>query len=436
LSSAAVDSVGSERAGGVRARIPFYAALIAYGGLLGAGLALLVLLLAQVGSLTGLATISDVPAFYIGARMVLAGQSDALYDMGLQSRLHTELIAPYGPVGLDPFVHPPYFALFVAPLGLLALPAAYLVCTALNLTAVAYTLRRLVAGMWPARDRRIVLLACLSLPPLYVGMMLGQLPPILVWLSLTGALGALAANGERQAGLWLILGLVKPQILIAPLLALLVARRWRTLLVFGAGTAAVAGVSFLIMGFWIPEYLRFLGDYVRPGSPISEIPDKMQNWRGLVYHLLGADSGPIAAGPIGALTVASVGTVVVICWPRGGPQHPGWDVRFAVVILLGLLINPHFYPYDALIALTPGVVLWRAAASPETRARAVRTLLALGPLAGLIAETGSPPLIQVGPWYLLLLLLAVAWAWSALSAKLDPAPPSPAQQARAGVARQ
>ena len=70
--------------------------------------------------------------------------------------------------------------------------------------------------------------------------------------------------GARPAGLWAILGLVKPQILIAPLLALLVARRWRALLVFGAGAASLVGVSFLVLGSWIPEYLSFLGDYVRP----------------------------------------------------------------------------------------------------------------------------------------------------------------------------
>lgn len=434
MSSAAVNGVSPPPATDMRARLPFYAAVITYGGLLGAGLGLLVLLFTQVGSLAGLAALSDVPAFYIGARLVLTGQSATLYDMGLQSRLHAELIAPYGPVGLDPFVHPPYVALLAAPLGLLPFPAAYLICTAINLAAAAYTLRRLVAGAWPTRERRIVLLACLSLPPLYIGMLLGQLPPILVWLSLTGALGALAAGRSRPAGLWLILGLVKPQLLIAPLLALLVARRWRALLMFGAGAVALVGVSLPALGFWIPEYLRFLGDYVRPDSPISEIPDKMQNWRGLVYHLLGSDSGALAAGAIGALTAGSVLAVVAICWPRARSQRPGWGVRFAIVILLGLLINPHFYPYDALIALTPGVVLWRAAGGADPRARMARALLALGPLAGLIAETGSPPLIQVGPWYLFLLLLAVGRAWPALGEKDDATPTPPADKPWAGAA--
>ena len=67
----------------MRARLPFYAAVIAYGGLLGAGLALLVLLFARAGGLAGLAALSDVPAFYIGARLVLTGQSATLYDMSL-----------------------------------------------------------------------------------------------------------------------------------------------------------------------------------------------------------------------------------------------------------------------------------------------------------------------------------------------------------------
>jgi hypothetical protein len=414
LSSAAVNGVSPPPATDMRARLPFYAAVITYGGLLGAGLGLLVLLFTQVGSLAGLAALSDVPAFYIGARLVLTGQSATLYDMGLQSRLHAELIAPYGPVGLDPFVHPPYVALLAAPLGLLALPGAYLVCTAINLTAVAYTLRRLVVGMWPARERRIVLLACLRAPPLYIGMMLGQLPPVVVWLSLTGALPALVAERERQAGLWLALGLLKPPLLIAPLLALLVARRWRTLAVFSISGAVLLGASLLVAGFWIPDYLKLLQLFVQPEQALGDFPWMMQNWRGLVYALLGTDSDPLSAGLIAGLTLASLGLVAVVCWPRPGQRRPAWDICFAVAILLDVLIDPHLFLQDAAIAVLPGLVLWGAAHAPDPRLRALRLGLMLAPFAARVAMSWSPPRIQVGPWFLALLLGAVAYAWPAL----------------------
>ena len=108
--------------------------------------------------------------------------------------------------------------------------------------------------------------------------------------------------------------------------------------------------------------------------------------------------------------------MIALCWPRPRTAGPAWEVRFAVAILLGLLVDPHFLLHDALIALLPGFLLWRAAAN----GRGVRAVLAAGPGVAFLTEFWNPPAIQLGAWYLVLLLGAVGWAWRDL-AESDPA---------------
>lgn len=399
-------------------RLPRYAGWIAYGTLLGVMLGLVILSLVQAGNLNNFMSRSDVPAFYVGARIVLTGRSNHLYDMALQSAVHAQTIQPYGAVGLDSFVHPPWTALAFAPLGLLAFPAAYEVCGVLVLLLAAGCLRSIMArATHTSADPRLLWIVALGFPPLCFAFLLNQLPPMLVWLSLTAATSAFLAGRERTAGAWLVLGLIKPQLLLGLLVALVAARSRRALVVFALGTAAVGGVSALVFGNWLPNYLTFLTHYAQAGN--QELTWKMQNWRGLVYHLLGSEHSVAALGLLGALTVVSLGAIVAICRPSAQRRGPAMEVRLSLAIILGLLVNPHVYIYDVVILLGPGFVLWRA--SVAGRADFLRGWLLAGPFVGLLAQFGpQATLIQIGPAYLAVLLLAVAWAWPRLG---------PAQQA-------
>ena len=131
------------------------------------------------------------------------------------------------------------------------------------------TARRLVTTTArTVAERGALLLAILAFLPLTITLWQGQLA-IPIWLALTGAVLALRAGQERRAGAWLILGLLKPQLIALPLLALLVGRRWRALGVVAAGTAGVLGVSLLAFGNWSCRL---------PGLPEHVHPRRMQRW--------------------------------------------------------------------------------------------------------------------------------------------------------------
>jgi hypothetical protein len=234
----------------------------------------------------------------------------------------------------------------------------------------------------------------------------------------------------------LLLGLIKPQFLLMPLLVLAVQRRWRTLGVVVAGAGVLGGAGFVICGNWLPGYLRLLRLLQDPGTTFATLADAetfvdgpatMENWRGLIYALLGTDRSWLAGGLLLLLTMCSGGLACVLVW-RAGRRFPAWEIAFAAGILLGLLAIPHLYLHDLVMALLPGMILGLAAgeaarrgAGPAAmrRLHTLRWLLGLGPALLFLAPFWQPPLFALVPWYLVLLIGATLWALPILNRSFD-----------------
>jgi hypothetical protein len=188
---------------------------------------------------------------------------------------------------------------------------------------------------------------------------------LLCALGFTEALPLLEARKFWQAGCWLALGLMKPQLMVLPLFSLVLWRCWRTLAAFATVVLIILGLSFAKLGLWITAYLRFLAVFNRGGAHVSVYPTAMQNWRGVVSLLLGTDTGPVAQWFLALLTIASIGFAVLACSPSSSSDSPSpsglppdWQARFAVGICLGILASPYLYGHDWVIALPALIVLF------------------------------------------------------------------------------
>jgi hypothetical protein len=206
---------------------------------------------------------------------------------------------------------------------------------------------------------------------------------------------------ETMAGLALTLALVKPQLLIVPLLVLIYTRRWRTLGTFATAAAGLALlVTPLLGGFgWVGQYLGLLVNVAGATADTSIIqPPLMENLRGF-FTLLATQIDPTvrlsgAAPWVGPLTVLAsllVLGALALAW-RGRDaalwrRDPGgWDARWAATLLAALLVNPHGLPYELTLWLLAGALIGRAAregGAPDPRLAAA--LLATGYVAGTLA---------------------------------------------------
>jgi hypothetical protein len=363
----------------------------------------------------------DFLSVYLGARTVADGNGFQLYNLDLQRKLTNAIILPYQRQNLLPYIYPAYVAVLLSPLGKLPLIKAFLVWTALNFLAALWLARRLVCcfGL-PPRLRVPLLVAFGAWVPLQLTLSHGQMG-LLSAVALTESVLSLDAGKQWKAGLWLALGLVKPQLIAFPLLALVLWRCWTALASFSAALLLLLAVSIGKLGFWVNDYVRFLIAFNRSGKELSLYPAAMQNWRGLISALVGTGSG--ANLLLACLTIASVVLVAIVCTERrdGSSRLPApgslpalWKERFAIAILLGALTSPYLYFHDWVIAIPALSLLltsaeWQPADGRRSPVAFLIWLIAFSPFVFFAAQfgvwpTGSP--IKIVPWYMGLLTLA------------------------------
>ena len=337
---------------------------------------------------------NDYPAFLTGARLVAAGQGAHLYDPAAQEPVQAAIVgaAVIRDRGPLPYNHLPFLALALAPLAGLPVGisyAAWMAATALALAGALALLTGELLAYEPRRSPALVWAAvglwglALGFFPLANSLLVAQVTPW-VLLGLAGATRSLRTGHDGAAGAWLALGLLKPQVILVPLLVLLIMRRRRAVLAFGAVAAGGLALATLALGDlgWPRAYLALLGQVAGAEGAGAIQPVLMMNWRGLLAQaaaILGL-SGPAGVAPwvfplslvLSALTILGLG----VAWRRGGwrpagaATHPepaarAWDLRWAATILAGLLASPHLPAYELALWLVTAVLVWRALRRPS-----------------------------------------------------------------------
>ena len=179
----------------------------------------------------------DFPAFYAAGKLVAQGESQSIYD---SDRILSEqrLILPNG--GYLPFVNPPHFAYFYAPLGALPYNFAFLVHYCSLILLLFYIIKSLVSMNYiESRMLSFILVICLTFYPLLRGVLGGQ--NSIMSLFLLFIVWQLVGSGrEWMAGLCLGLLLYKPQFAIPFIGLFFLAGYWRV-----AVSAALSGLGIV-----------------------------------------------------------------------------------------------------------------------------------------------------------------------------------------------
>lgn len=363
---------------------------------------------------------ADFTAFYAGWAIVRDGRGDALYDLAVQGAYQAAVLPGVRFAGgVLPYVNPPHLTPLFVPLAWLPRPVAFTVWTLGQLGLLAWLVRWLwrdVAAGWPLRERRLLVAGLLAFHPLFYSFLLGAFS-LLLLVALAQLHAALAAQRERAAGLWLLLGTLKPQLVLLPGVMALAAGRWRALATAALGGGLLAAVATGLLGWrtW-DDYLRLTRDFALLFDRLGVDPSLMWNVRGALASWL----GPQRAELINAASAALVALAAAGVWRLWrAPWRPGtadFDLRFALTVLLGLLTAPHLFPHDGLLLVLPAVLAYRAWRDQAGRWRPYAALL-----------LASPPLCLLAEWTIggrlgvrlpLVMALALA-AWLAIALGRD-----------------
>ncbi|MDQ6694739.1 MAG: DUF2029 domain-containing protein [Chloroflexota bacterium] len=342
-------------------------------------LAYLVMWVAAVqsnGGPEGYVRVTDFISTLTGGQIIRNGDAQALYDPNVQRAAQLEVLSPYRtllPGQILPYNHLPFEALFVAPFMALPLPLVFATWTLLMGVVIGLSLGALDGALSVSRRVGWVMsMAACSYMPLIRSLMLGQ-NSALVLLGLCGTYVALKRDKPNWASASLLLVALKPQVLPAVLLLLILQKEWRTILGFVGLLSAlsVAAMSLLGVG-WPVQYARLLLNVGGWSDKNAIDPGIMHNWRGFATDLLGAF--PSLQTPLYiALSLLSLG-VIAWAWshswrgtqPIAGTKSRDWSLLWALTAIVAILTSLHLNPHDLTLAIFPAWIIAMHAMSPST----------------------------------------------------------------------
>jgi hypothetical protein len=232
----------------------------------------------------------DFVPYWVGVRSMLAGQSP--YDPETTRLIQITLLGGGVPAGQDPmmFVYPPLLFLPLLPLALLRLKWAISVWVGTILFFLVNYLGYISLG-WGNRNpwRMIFWWFCL---------VIGALP----FISISGTKGELGllsmaaiflaqkwSNGKVfRAGIFLALSLLKPNLVVIPVVSLLIwgiiERKYKFIAGFIITLAILFFASWMAVGNWIPDYMEMIQG--TGGAPIIWSYTALSSPWNIVYFVL------------------------------------------------------------------------------------------------------------------------------------------------------
>lgn len=291
--------------------------------------------------------VNDYDAFYTAGHLFREGAMANAYDATAMQAAQRRVV---GGLNFAPYTYPPHFGLVVAALALMPLVPGYMLWVGASLGTFLLALRRLAGQHW-------VFVWLALFPAALVGARNGQTGLLI------GAFLALFAmdirNGRARAGLPLALLTIKPHLLPAVGLYLLLTRQWRVLGVAALATLVLLGVASAVMGpaIW-GHFAAAIGDAAafleRGAYPFHRMVSLYA-----ALHAMGMLPAAAFALQLG-FGVGCLG-LLGLAWRAGWPPPQ----LLAAAIMASPMLSPYVYDYDlTLLAVALGLL------APDIAARA------------------------------------------------------------------
>ena len=343
----------------------------------------------------------DFVNMWLGAKLALAGQVDALFDFKRYNAALQSFLSPQIP--FHNWSYPPHLLLMVWPLGLLPYLQALVLWQSATFAAFAWS-------AWPPRamvGKGWYLAGLCLLPACAINLADGQNGFLLAALLIGGL--RLADTRPWLAGCLIGLLTIKPQLGVILPVALLALGAWRVILAAAMTTLGLVVASSLAFGSeawigWLQVTLPYQSSLLEQNGVFYQV---MMPSIFVAARLLGAS---MATATLSHCLVAALAIALMVLALRrpSEPLH-----RTAVVATAACLVSPYFFNYD-MIAVGAALLLRLSMAEtppPLMLARFMPALLTptlvmllafvllpvtplflLAALIGLVAKAGQPKL--------------------------------------------
>src|SRR3990172_805348 len=293
----------------------------------------------------------DFWVFYSEAVLVWEGHGNQLYDLGIQNQYQFQLLGSFPLNGrVLPFIGPPHLALALLPLAILTPHWAFSFWIALQILIVVLLIRLYIAESsefsWP--ERIISIGALVSFPILFVTIYKGQLS-LIILLCIILWIREMRKGNDQGIAVWLLIGSIKPQLIVVPFLLTILARRWKALAYFAAGGTLITTICAISLG---PVSIRdFVLSIMRIDSNFLVTPllVYMYNFKGFLTLILGLGSLPLIRSLTFAGFICALIIVILLWRGRVYIDDERFDLKMALSLLLGIFFCPYLFYYDTLL---------------------------------------------------------------------------------------
>ncbi|MFZ0745185.1 MAG: glycosyltransferase family 87 protein [Terracidiphilus sp.] len=302
----------------------------------------------------------DFTGFYSLGEILKTHPPRDLYDFDLQ--MQTCVAAHQSKQGCGVSPYPPFIGLMFWPFALLPYWAAYLLWSVILLVLYAAGLAIMLARFFPQEPLRRSLIFCLAFsycPFILNTAASGQLAAI-GFFALAVVLREDDLDHCFRSGLALSICAYKPTLLVLLLPMLLVTRRFRTLLGFATGVAALALGTTAILGTAVwPGFVRAITLYGRVSVGLQSYPIrniiKWIDFTSFSFLLHGGRSWPVLALLLGIACWAVI-SLFRAWWRSPQSSKPFNSVLWAATITWTLLLNVYVPVYDSILIVLAIIV--------------------------------------------------------------------------------
>jgi hypothetical protein len=355
---------------------------------------------------------ADFSMFYTGGTMIRESQGSRLYDYDLQTETQQRILNGRSFAnGLLPFDYPPHVAILFSPLSIFPLKSAYFIWSVIQVGLLLWMIYLLIIIMkdWAYRERLLGISAAIAFPPLFLNFLLGTVS-LLMLVSVLQIYITLKYNQTIKTAIWILVGTIKPTVIVLPVFALLAGRRWSVLFWAACGGLTIFFWTSFSYGFHTWRILfEQLGTIIKYFDVYGFHPSVMHNFRGTLTVILGAERADLINTMSSAAFLASILFTIWIWSGKWNTENPDFELRMALTILLIPLFSLHTYSHDNLV-LVAAFILFYGYLQRQGHGRALFAALSLSyPILYLISEygLGERLLFRLS---LLVTLFLISWA--------------------------
>jgi alpha-1,2-mannosyltransferase len=311
----------------------------------------------------------DFAHFYVLGQIANDHAADELYSFSAQAK-RMDALVPHYENRFAP-IHGPQMAVFFAPLARLSYERAVTIW--LLLTAVGYAV--CWWALWSASPRLrpygwLAVILAAGYPAFYLLIAFGQNSVFAIGC-VTAAYLALKAGRPWIAGFALGMLVYKPVFGFALPFVLLYGREWRMIGGAVLGVIVQLGVGAAYFGMAaMKEYFTSLRDVGSISGVLEPIPFQMQSLRSFFSVIVPSSN---AAFAMYLVTSAVVIVAAARYWRTTAPL----ELRYSVLILATVLVDPHVNPYDLVILVPVFVLVSNWAVCERTLQPTLLTVLSL-----------------------------------------------------------